>query len=76
MMNPDVLLDLARERRRDLLEDASRSRQRSRIEVEPLAPEEANVVGRSALVINARVRAESRQVRRVSSAFDLPVGAR
>jgi hypothetical protein len=76
MMNPNMLLDLARERRRDLLEDASRSRRHTRIEVEPLAAEEALVVGRSAHVIDARVRAESRRVRRASSAFELSVDAR
>jgi hypothetical protein len=75
MMNPNVLLDLARERRRELLDDASRSRQGSRIE-EPLAAEEALLVGRSALAIDARVRAEARGARRASAGFELAFGAR
>ncbi len=76
MMNPNMLLDLARERRRDLLEDAAQSRLHSRIDVEPLAAEEALLVGRSALAIDARVRAENRRVRRASSAYELSIEAR
>jgi len=76
MMNPNVLLDLARERRRDLLEDATRSRRRSRMAVEPLAAEEVFLAGRSAHAIDARVRAEGRRVRRASAAFDLQIEAR
>jgi hypothetical protein len=76
MMNPNVLLDLARERRRDLLEDAARSRQRTRVAIEPFAAEDALLVGRSAHAIDARVRAEGRRVRRASTALDLQVDAR
>ena len=75
MMNPSAILDLARERRRELLEDASRGHQWMRDD-EPLASAEVLVGGRSARVIDARVRAEARRDFRVSSTFDLPVGAR
>jgi hypothetical protein len=76
MMNPSAILDLARERRRELLEDASRGHQWMRDGDEPQASAEVLVGGRSAHVIDARVRAEARRTYRASAAFDLPVGAR
>jgi hypothetical protein len=76
MMNPSAILDLARERRRELLEDASRSRQRTSRADEPEAADETFLAGRSAHVIGAHVRAEARRSFRVSANFDVPVGAR
>jgi hypothetical protein len=75
MMNPSAILDLARERRRELLDDASRGHQWTRDD-EPLISAEVLVGGRSALVIDARVRAEARRGFRATASFDLPVGAR
>jgi hypothetical protein len=75
MMNPSAILDLARERRRELLEDASRGRQWTRDEAEPQAGAEVLVAGRSAHVIDARVRAESRRTFGATASFDLPLGA-
>ncbi len=61
MMNPNVLLQLGRERHRDLLNDARRSRLRSIPSEQAVAgSDDLIVLGRSARVIDARVRAESR----------------
>jgi hypothetical protein len=60
MMNPSLLMDLARERHRDLLEDASRRRRHVGIDGGPSAPDDVLRVGRSARVIDARVRARNR----------------
>jgi hypothetical protein len=59
MMNPSLLMDLARERRRDILEDA-RSHRRMRRHGEPIAADDVPRLGRSALAIDARVRAKAR----------------
>ncbi|MGA7989388.1 MAG: hypothetical protein WCB51_13440 [Candidatus Dormiibacterota bacterium] len=75
MMNPSAILDLARERRRELLEDAARGHQWTRDE-EPLASAEELVGSRSARVIDARVRAEARRAFRVSAPCEMPASAR
>jgi hypothetical protein len=59
MMNPSLLMDLARERRRDLLLDASR-RRRVVIHDDRSAADEVLLLGRSARIIDARVRARAR----------------
>jgi hypothetical protein len=61
MINPSVLMDLGRERRREMLEDASRSRRWTRSRVDPAAGDDDLLVGRSAHVIDARVRARTRE---------------
>jgi hypothetical protein len=59
MMNWIALQDLARERSRDMIADAANSRQHVARE-ESLAAEEAvYLYGESALLINARVRAQA-----------------
>jgi hypothetical protein len=60
MINPNLLLQLGRERHRDLLNAAQ---QRSRFlptESIPAGSDDFIVIGRSARVIDARVRAQSR----------------
>jgi hypothetical protein len=61
MINPNVLLQLGRERHRDLLNAAQQSRRRF-LPSEPDAVGSDNlvVIGHSARVIDARVRAQSR----------------
>jgi hypothetical protein len=68
MMNPNTLMDLARERRRDLLDDAARRRRGA--DAARLASEDVLLSGRSAHVIDARVRAQAR-LRVTSAALDL-----
>jgi hypothetical protein len=70
MMNPNTLLELARERSRDLLDDAARSRHRVGREAGPLDSEDMLLLGGSAHVIDARVRAQAR-LRATSAALDL-----
>jgi hypothetical protein len=60
MMNPSLLMDLARERRREMLEDASRSHRLTRRHGELTAADDILLLGRSAHVIDARVRAKAR----------------
>jgi hypothetical protein len=70
MMNWNALHDLARERSRDMIDDPSASyRHLSREENLP-ASEEVFLYGRSALLINARVRAQAR-LRVTAAALDL-----
>jgi hypothetical protein len=69
MMNPNTLMDLARERRRDLLDDAARRHRGA--DADLLAPEDVLLSGRAAHVIEARVRAQAR-LRVTSAALDLP----
>jgi hypothetical protein len=57
MMNSNAFLDLARERSRDLIDDARRSRRGDR---NLPASEVVFLFGRSAHEIDARVRAEAR----------------
>jgi len=60
-MNPNVLLQLGRERHRDLLNDARLRRLRSEpIEPPVLGSEDLIGIGHSARVIDARGRAASR----------------
>jgi hypothetical protein len=68
MMNPNTLMDLARERRRDLLDDAARRRRGA--DAARLASEDVLLSGRAAHVIDARVRAQAR-LRVASAALDL-----
>jgi hypothetical protein len=70
MMNSNMLLELARERSRDLIDDAARNRRHRGREGDPLASEDVFLAGRSALVIDARVRAQAR-LRVRSAALDL-----
>jgi len=61
MMNSSALLELARERNRDLIDDALRSRRIGRRQDQDLpASEMIFLYGRSALAIDARARAEAR----------------
>lgn len=69
MMNPNTLLDLARERRRDLLDDAARRRLQRGADADLLASEDVLLSGRGAHVIDARVRAQAR-LRVTSAALD------
>ena len=71
MMNPNTLLELARERSRDLLDDAARSRHHVGREAGPLDSEDASLSGGSARLIDARVRAQAR-LRAACAALDLP----
>jgi len=60
MMNPNTLMDLARERRRDLLDDAARRRLPRGDDVDLIASDYVPRSGRAALLIDARVRAQAR----------------
>jgi hypothetical protein len=62
MMNSNAFLDLARERSRDLIDDARRSRRHHRNHNDRNLPasEVVFLFGRSAHEIDARVRAEAR----------------
>ncbi|MGA8523929.1 MAG: hypothetical protein WB807_12815 [Candidatus Dormiibacterota bacterium] len=61
MMNSSAFLDLARERSRDLIDDARRSRRHRRNNDRNLpASEVVFLFGRSAHEIDARVRAQAR----------------
>jgi hypothetical protein len=70
MMNSNLLLELGRERSRDLIDDAARNRRYRGREADLLAPEDVLLAGRPALVIDARVRAQAR-LRVQSGALDL-----
>jgi hypothetical protein len=61
MINPTLLLELGRERHRDLLIEAQQRRRRF-LRPEPARPnsDDLIVIGRSARVIDARVRAQTR----------------
>jgi hypothetical protein len=70
MMNSKALLELARERARDMVDGPTRNRiQPSHEEALPAA-EEVFVYGRSAHLIDARVRAQA-DLRVGAAAFDL-----
>jgi len=69
MINSNMLLELARERSRDLIDEAARNRRHRVSEADRLASEDVILAGRSALVIDARVRAQAR-LRVRSVAFD------
>ena len=61
MMNSNLLLELARQRNCDLIEEATRRRQQLGPEQRDLpASEQAFLIGHSALAIDARVRARAR----------------
>jgi hypothetical protein len=65
MINPNVLLQLGRERHSDLLNQAHQSRRRSLLtEPAPIGSDDVIVEGRFARVIDARVRTQSRADRR------------
>jgi hypothetical protein len=70
MMNSNALLELARERSRDRIDSAARRRRDMGCERDLLASDEVLLSGRSARVIDARVRAQSR-LRVTSRALDL-----
>jgi hypothetical protein len=70
MMNWIALQDLARERSRDMIDDPSPSRRHLGREGSLPASEEVFLYGRSALLINARVRAQTR-LRVTAAALDL-----
>ena len=70
MMNWNALHDLARERSRELIDDATERRQHLGREQDLPASEEVFLCGRSAHLINARVRAQAR-LRATSAALDL-----
>jgi hypothetical protein len=65
MINPNVLLQLGRERHRDLLNEAYQSRRRF-LAAEPAPADSDDVIvdGRFARVIDARVRTQTRVDRR------------
>jgi hypothetical protein len=69
MMNWNALHDLARERSRDMINDASHSRRRLASEQDLPASEVAYLYGRSARLIDARVRAQAHP-RVTASALD------
>jgi len=69
MMNWNALHDLARERSRDMINDASHSRRHLSRGQDLPASEVAFLYGRSALLIDARVRAQARP-RVTATAFD------
>jgi len=61
MMNPELTLQLGRERHRDLLNNASlRRRHTLPAEAPPAGTDHLVLSGRAAHVIDARVRAETR----------------
>jgi hypothetical protein len=70
MMNWRTLQDLARERSRDMIDDATRSRRHLGRDQDQPASEEVFLYGRSAHVINARVRAQA-HLRVGTAALDL-----
>jgi hypothetical protein len=70
MMNWNALHDLARERSNDMIDDSSHSRQHLGREKDLPASEVVFLYGRSAHLINARVRAQAR-LRVTSAALDL-----
>ncbi len=74
MINPYVLMELARERRRDLLNDASPRRGRARITSEPSASDGHLLAGRAAHAINAR--AHSERAARTATEFGLHIDPR
>ncbi len=69
MMNWNALQDLARERSRDMINDASRSGRHVSRKQDLPASEVVFLYGRSALLIDARVRAQARP-RVTATAFD------
>jgi hypothetical protein len=70
MMNSKALLELARERSRDMVEASTRNRiQPTHVEALPAA-EEVFLYGRSAHLIDARVRAQA-HLRVGAAALDL-----
>jgi hypothetical protein len=70
MMNPSLLQELARERHRDLINDATHSHHRMHRELRGLdASEVVFRFGRPAQVIDARARAQAR-LRVTSAALD------
>lgn len=70
-MNSNALLELARERSCDLIEEASRRRQQPRPAHRELpASEQVFLIGHSAHAIDARVRAQAR-LRVMSGALEL-----
>jgi hypothetical protein len=69
MMNWNAQHDLARERSRDMINDANHSRRHLRREQDLPASEVSFLYGRSALLIDARVRAQARP-RVTATAFD------
>ncbi len=75
-MNPNALMDLARDRSRELLEDSSPRRRRARIEAEPSASDGHVILGRAAHAINARAHSERSEMARSATAFELSVDAR
>jgi hypothetical protein len=70
MMNSKALLELARERSRDMVEGSTRNRIRPTHEEALPAAEEVFLYGRSAHLIDARVRAQA-HLRVGAAAFDL-----
>ena len=71
MMNSNMLLELARERSCDLIEEAARARRHRGLEADLVVAEDVLLAGRPAHVIDARVRAQAR-LRVMSAALDLP----
>jgi hypothetical protein len=71
MMNSNALLELARERSRHMTDEATRSRHHLEREQDLIASEEVFLFGRSAHLIDARVRAQAR-LRVTAAALDLP----
>jgi hypothetical protein len=70
MMNSNALLDLARERSRDMIDNATRNRNHPAPDEALPAAEEVFLFGRSAHLIDARVRAHAR-LRVTAAALDL-----
>jgi hypothetical protein len=70
MMNWNALHDLARERSRDMIDVPTPGGRHLGREENPPASEEVFLYGRSAHLINARVRAQAR-LRVTSAALDL-----
>jgi hypothetical protein len=70
MMNSKALLELARERSRDMVEASTRNRIQPTHEEALPAAEEVFLYGRSAHLIDARVRAQAR-LRVGAAALDL-----
>ena len=70
MMNANALLELARDRARDMVDDATRNRTQPAHEEALPAAEEVFLYGRSAHLIDARVRAQAR-LRVGAAALDL-----
>jgi len=76
MMNPYVLMELARERHRDLLDDVSPSRRRTRIDDEPSASDGHVLAGRAAHAINARAHLERSAIARTAEEFERRIAPR